>query len=457
MKAQLRTQVAAIALLFPTALFLAQPAQAATRQVVRSPSPELFSLQVDSDSNLRPGAVLSFTVEGSPRGSASVRIAGSNNTVALKETQRGVYTGEYTVRRADRIDGGSPIRATIRSGGKVVAGNYSFPDSLDNRVARGGPPPVVMPAPVPVPLPAIEIERFVVLPINKVEAGAELRFRLNGMPGATASFDIPGLQTNIPMRELRPGHYEGAYTIRRTDNLTPTGPVVATLRAGPRVVTANLNGPLITDGTAPVIGNLSPRSGETVTGGPTVVSGSFNDAGGTGVDPRSVRILLSGLDVTAEAEVTPRGFTFRRALPPGRHTVDVTARDRVGNVAHSEWTFSVGSVQGAAPLHMPLQIMSHSDNGAVDGNTQLQGRTAPWARVNIRVTAVEPVNAPGRSQVAMPVLDQTVQADAEGRFAVNLAPARPNAMPGTRYDVSVTSSKPDMPSAETRMVLYQRG
>ena len=464
MKTQLRNQVAAIALLFPTTVFLALPAQAATRYVTRAPAPELFSLEVESDGNLRPGALLSFTVEGSPRGQASVRIAGSNSTIALKETERGIYTGNYTVRRADRIDGASPIRATIRSANRTVAANYNVPDRMDDRLARSGPPPAAMPVPVPAPapvvvaaLPPFEIERFVVLPINKIEPGAELHFRLAGAPGATASFDIPGLATNIPMREIRPGQYEGTYTIRRQE-VTPSGTVVATLRSGSRVATTHLAGPLITDGTAPVIGNLAPRNGEVIAGGPTVVSGTFNDAGGTGVDPRTVRILLSGQDVTPEAEITPRGFSLRRALQPGRHTVDVTARDRGGNVAHSEWSFNVGFVQGAAPATLPLQITSHNNNGVVDGGTtQLQGRTAPWARVSLRVTAVEPASLPGRSTVAIPVLNESVQADAEGRFAFNLTPARANATPGTRYELSLTSSKPDMAPAETRIVLYQRG
>ena len=40
-----------------------------------------------------------------------------------------------------------------------------------------------------------------------------------------------------------------------------------------------------------------------------------------------MRIMISGRNVTSDAQVTPDSFSYRAPLPPGRHTVDVTARD----------------------------------------------------------------------------------------------------------------------------------
>jgi hypothetical protein len=139
--------------------------------------------------------------------------------------------------------------------------------------------------------------------------------------------------------------------------------VVATLRNGDRVVTANLNimvarpgadnrpgpdnrpgadnrnGP---DNRPPHLVNMTPRDGDTVAGGPPVnISATFQDRGGSGVDPASVQVLVSGRNVTREADIGRDSFSFRGVLPPGRHSVEVTARDRAGNTVRQGWSFDV--------------------------------------------------------------------------------------------------------------------
>ena len=92
MKSQLRNQLAALFLLLPAAASLvALPASAATGRA--APAPEMFELQVDADGGLSAGSLLEFTLEGTPRGRARVRIPGTNVNLALKETERGIYTG----------------------------------------------------------------------------------------------------------------------------------------------------------------------------------------------------------------------------------------------------------------------------------------------------------------------------------------------------------------------------
>lgn len=450
MKSQLRNQLAALFLLLPAAAsMVALPATAASARA----APEIFELQVDADGGLSAGSLLEFTLEGTPRGQARVRIPGTNVNLALKETERGIYTGSYTVRRADRIDPAKPLRASLSSGKRTVYANYNVPASLAPQVAAA--PPVIVP-PLPAAPQPLRIDRFVVAPISKLEPGAELSFSLDGLAGATATLDIPGVITGVPMREVRPGRYEGSYTVRRQDNFNPAVPVVATLRSGDRVVTANLNRRLVTDNAAPVIGNLVPRQGETVTGiGPTLVSGTFDDTGGTLIDPSSVRILLSGRDITSETQVTPQAFTFRGSLPPGRHTVDVTAKDRAGNATQRTWTFQVGTSLAAAPSVLSLQVLSPGNNATVDGTqVVVQGRTAPGALVRVKVDAISPI-AGNRFSVAQSLVVDSVQADAQGNFSFNFGPQRSLSIPGTRYEVLVTASQNGQ-SAESKLVLFQR-
>lgn len=440
MKKQIRNQVAAFFLLLPAATaLLALPGTV----LAQPAAPELRSLQVGTDGGLQAGANLQFTVEGTPRGQVRLAVRGAPRTIVLKETARGVYTGSYTIRRQDRITESSAIRATLKVRNRSIATNYTFPAGIANRDVAAAPPV------------GLKIDRFTVTPVDKLEPGAELRFTLNAAPGGAASFNIPGVINDVPMREVRPGVYEGAYTIRRLDNLAPSRPVVATLRAGDRSVTSTLTQPLMADAKPPVIRNMSPRDGELVvhSTATTSVSGTFDDAGGVGVDPKSVRLMVAGRDVTSAAHITPQFFTFRANLPAGRYPVDVTAKDMVGNAVRQTWTFDVASAVSAAPATVLLQVTSHANNASVEGSpVVVRGRTAPGAVVDVKVNAVGTLA--GLFGMNQDLLTQRVQADGNGNFSFSFSPQFP--LPGTRYEVSMTAGKDGMMATETKLVLFQK-
>jgi N-acetylmuramoyl-L-alanine amidase len=73
----------------------------------------------------------------------------------------------------------------------------------------------------------VTIDRFSVTPLTDVwlKPGEEVEVRFRGSPGFDATFDIPGLVMNAPMRELDPeeaggvrGIYKGSYIIRDMDH-----------------------------------------------------------------------------------------------------------------------------------------------------------------------------------------------------------------------------------------------
>lgn len=430
----------------------------------RPAQPVIEDLQLNADSGLAAGSTLQVTVRGTPGGKARVQLPGSEAALELRETRRGVYTGSYAVRRGDRIDPTRLIRTSLSAGPRTTVANFSFPPAFvalakPAPAARPRPPqPAVAAAPPPPPAPApaapaLRIDRFSAGPVTRLDPGTELQFSLTGAPGALASFELPGIASGLPMREVRPGEYVGTYTLRRQDTLA-AGPVVATLRAGERWVRTELSAPLLTDRTAPVIGGLVPRHGEATSGGTTQVAGTLDDAGGTGVDPRSVRLSIGGRDVTADAQVTAQSFSWRGSLPPGRHAVEVSARDRAGNAAQQSWNFDVGTAMGAASASvLPLQVLSPSPNSAIDGaNVVIRGRTTPGAAVQVTVDAVAP-RVSTRASVAQPVTQQTVVADINGNFSFDLGAYR--AVMGTRYEVSMIASLGGQ-WAEQRLVLFQR-
>jgi hypothetical protein len=356
MKAQLRHHVAALLLLAPAAAtFVATPAVAQQRAAA---IPQISGLTLNADNGLEPGSLLVFAVQGTPGGRARVHLGGTQLTVPLRESSAGMYKATYTVRRADRIDPTAILTVRLTRANRTAVQTYTYPPSFQALAASA--PPVVAVAPT--------IDRFGVRPVRRLEAGRVLRFELEGVPRARVSVDIPGVVSDVPMREVRPGVYEGSYTIRRRDDPDAFESAVASLSLGGRSVTArserfervaggrdrdrdgDRDRPRMRDDSAPEISDLSPRNGEIVpSAGRTVVAAQFNDRGGSGVDPGSVRITLDGRDVTPSARVTADEFRYRSDLAPGRYRAEVTARDRAGNATTKSWTFDVAGTFGVGP------------------------------------------------------------------------------------------------------------
>jgi hypothetical protein len=217
MKKHLRNHVASLFLLVPSAVALVA---APTMALAQSASPEVRSLEVRSDGEIEPGARLTFRVVGTPRARAVVRIGGIRERIELREVSRGLYIGRYRVKPGDRIENDSEIRAILRAENRSGSAEYTLAEVMSGQA----PVAVVPPAPPPAPVP--RIERFSLAPIDRIEPGAELRFVLEGFPGATVRVDLPGIENDVALRETRPGHYEGSYTIRRADNLNLSRPMV---------------------------------------------------------------------------------------------------------------------------------------------------------------------------------------------------------------------------------------
>lgn len=189
------------------------------------------------------------------------------------------------------------------------------------------------------------IHDFSVQPQGRLVPGRELRFRLEGVPGGRASLDIPGVVKNVALRETRRGVYEGRYTVRRQDRLAAFDDTVATLRVGHLRASARIELPDARahrrDTQAPRITQLTPSDGARVgERGRTFINARLADAG-SGVDPRSVRLVVNGLDVTRNAHVTQDTVAYREELGRGRHDAELLVRDRAGNLNRVAWTFRV--------------------------------------------------------------------------------------------------------------------
>ncbi len=419
--------------------------QPATAQRARQAAPVIDNFQVDLSDQLTPGSEIGFTLEGTPRGQASVRLTGLKKLIVLREVDRGVYEGTYTVSRRDQMGSQPSARATLRVGKLATVATQSL---------AAGLPPVASRPPPPPPQAALAIERFSVVPVARIEPGAELRFAAVGTPGVRASFSIDGVVANVPMSEPTPGHYEGAYTIRRNDNFPPSLRIVAALERNGQTVRSQLNQSLLLDAKPPIVRNLAPSNNEVVAGSPVSVSATFDDSGGVGVDQKSVKIRIDGQDVTRNASITPQFFTWRGELRPGGHQVEVTAADIVGNAVRQNWVFSVAGPQTPQPVAtaLPLQITSHANNAQVGaGPIEVRGRTAPDARIDVQVQAVASVA--GIFGINQQVFNQSLRPDANGNWAFTFQPQVP--VPGSRYEATITATRGDL-VREVRLVLFQQ-
>jgi hypothetical protein len=100
---------------------------------------------------------------------------------------------------------------------------------------------------------------------------------------------------------------------------------------------------------------LSPEPGERLGGGEVLVAVSFIDPSGT-LDPTSLRVNVSGQDVSAQAQLRGGVLVWRPTapLPPGPQRVSVTSRDRSGGTfANADWTFNV-TTAAAGSLTQPI-------------------------------------------------------------------------------------------------------
>jgi hypothetical protein len=330
-----------------------------------------------------------------------------------------------------------------------------------------------------------------------ISPGATLRVQVVGTPNArSGSLTLGSSGISIPLRQQGAGSYSGSYVVRRADRIDPTELLTARLTFGDRTFSRQFNYPTAfqalamgasrgpdrdedrragrderddrraaRDEHSPDITDMIPANGERVgERGRTRIAARLSDHG-SGVDPRSVHLRLNGRDVTADARVSEDEISYRTDLDPGRYTAEVVVRDQAGNSTRKAWTFDVtagGDRQSdrgyerqgnAGPL--PLDVTSHQNNMVIDarGNLAIQGRTVPNATVRVQVDSV--ANIGGSFGVTQPVADHTVQADRNGYFSVGVSPRGGLPIPGTRYDVRVTSTSGPQ-TAEERLTLIQR-
>ncbi|HLO98669.1 MAG TPA: copper amine oxidase N-terminal domain-containing protein, partial [Fimbriimonas sp.] len=137
--------------------------------------------------------------------------------------------------------------------------------------------------------------------------GETVKFSLQSDPGLTPTLYLNGGNTLIPMREVASGRYVAEYVIPKSSSskiaFLDDTPFAILMSNGKQVVVP-LKQQIALDNTAPLISNVEPNSTTPMMVGRPVIGASLSDAGGSGIDPTSVSIMVDGKDVTNNAAVT---------------------------------------------------------------------------------------------------------------------------------------------------------
>ncbi len=114
------------------------------------------------------------------------------------------------------------------------------------------------------------IDGFDVEQVGQLLPGTDLLFTLYGSPGGTARVRIAGAATAVPLEEVEAGVYEGTYTIKTRDKISPTSTATANLRLGNRISSALLDESLVTGGARTAAQTATPQPSAPASGYPRI-------------------------------------------------------------------------------------------------------------------------------------------------------------------------------------------
>jgi len=188
---------------------------------------------------------------------------------------------------------------------------------------------------------------------NPFGPGTRLAVSLRGTGGGAATFHIPGVTTDIGMRELRTAGYQGlttlytgTYVVQPGDAVL-NGAVFATLAVRGAEIMAASPQRLTIDGRPPSITARHPKPGTRLANTRPNIAVDLVDAE-TGVNPALIRLVVNGQNVTARTSISETSITYNPEAPfkPGPVHVELTVGDRAKNIFRTNWTFHVDASNG---------------------------------------------------------------------------------------------------------------
>lgn len=248
----------------------------------------------------------------------------------------------------------------------------------------------------------------IILSQTSLRLGDTLRVIATGDAGASASFDIMGVRTGVPMTEVSPGRYEGNLNIASGMNANNSTVVVHLMKNGLEDI-EQASTTVSFEGTADLITSVDVQPNGPFQLNQQVQVLAYGQAGGYATMNVGGRI---GIPMTEISPGTYRG-SFVTAQQDANSQVTVNLRTNDGrtdtHVAQETISFTGGAVY--------LNITSPISGSTTDGNFTLTGQTVPYATVEATVTRSQEL-IPGIIGIGGDSIRRSVQADANGNFSM---------------------------------------
>lgn len=198
----------------------------------------------------------------------------------------------------------------------------------------------------------VSADSFSVDPVRALTPGTELTFRLTATPGSDVTLQIGGATAGVRMQEVRPGVYEGDYTVRSRDRLTPTSLVTARIVRDGREMNATLDQSLVRGAPSPVqaarIGAFTVNAPDRIRAGDELKFSLSGVPGGT------ARVAVEGINNALPLTEVSRG------LYEGSYTV--SRRDRLRGSLVATGFLKVGQKE-TSQRFVRDQVASTNDDG----------------------------------------------------------------------------------------------
>jgi len=152
----------------------------------------------------------------------------------------------------------------------------------------------------------VSADSFGVEQVSALTPGTELAFRLSATPGSEVTLQIGGATSGVRLDEVRPGVYEGDYTVRTRDRLTATSLVTARIARDGRVMNATLDQSLLRGAPSPAqtarIGAFTVNAPERIRPGDELNFSLSGVPGGT------ARVNVEGINIGMPLTEVSRGL-----------------------------------------------------------------------------------------------------------------------------------------------------
>lgn len=286
--------------------------------------------------------------------------------------------------------------------------------------------------------------------VRPLRAGDLLTIRVAGAPGADrATARVGTAVTGIELREQAAGRYTGTVTIAAGVQMREV-PVIATLRWGNTFREAQSMQRLSVDTRPPQYTILDNAPLETYDH-EYPIDASFSDDD-SGIDPRAVRLLVNGRDITRMATITDHDLRCQAVnLPFGTSTFQLEIVDRAGNVTRREWQVVV---RERPPIITGITVEGNRLLGKGDmliiRVSGTPGADEAWARVGTALTRIRlDEERPGRYLQRVTVRDG-IHAEDVSVYAVLQRRGQESEEARSERRITLDSEDPDCQSFSPR-------